>query len=143
MRNATLSLGALLAGITIAMGALGAHALKDILNATQLQTYETAVRYQMYHVFALLLIGILQNQYPQLALSICKKLVLVGMVLFGGSIYLVLLLSHLAQLATVGFGLWLLYFHCQRPFLHLLHHLLHFPLLCRRMALPLPLETMR
>ena len=53
MRNSTLALGALLAGITIAMGALGAHALKDILNAAQLQTYETAVRYQMYHVFAL------------------------------------------------------------------------------------------
>ena len=96
MRNATLVLGALLAGITIAMGALGAHALKDILNATQLQTYETAVRYQMYHAFALLLIGILQNQYPQLTLSICKKLVLVGMVLFGGSIYLVLFLTHVA-----------------------------------------------
>ena len=96
MRNATLVLGALLAGITIAMGALGAHALKDILNVAQLQTYETAVRYQMYHVFALLLLGILQNQYPQLTLSICKKLVLVGMVLFGGSIYLVLFLTHVA-----------------------------------------------
>jgi uncharacterized membrane protein YgdD (TMEM256/DUF423 family) len=96
MRNATLALGAFLAGITIAMGALGAHALKDILNAAQLQTYETAVRYQMYHVFALLLIGILQNQYPQLTLSICKKLVLVGMLLFGGSIYLVLFLTHVS-----------------------------------------------
>ena len=96
MRNSTLALGALLAGITIAMGALGAHALKDILNAAQLQTYETAVRYQMYHVFALLLIGILQNQYPHLALSICKKLVLIGMLLFGGSIYLILLLNHLS-----------------------------------------------
>jgi uncharacterized membrane protein YgdD (TMEM256/DUF423 family) len=96
MRNATLALGAFLAGITIAMGALGAHALKDILNAAQLQTYETAVRYQMYHVFALLLIGILQNQYPQLTLSICKKLLLVGMLLFGGSIYLVLFLTHVS-----------------------------------------------
>jgi len=96
MRNATLALGAFLAGITIAMGALGAHALKDILNAAHLQTYETAVRYQMYHVFALLLIGILQNQYPQLTLSICKKLLLVGMLLFGGSIYLVLFLTHVS-----------------------------------------------
>jgi uncharacterized membrane protein YgdD (TMEM256/DUF423 family) len=96
MRNATLALGAFLAGITIAMGALGAHALKDILNAAQLQTYETAVRYQMYHVFALLLIGILQNQYPQLTLGICKKLVLVGMLLFGSSIYLVLFLTHVS-----------------------------------------------
>ena len=96
MRNATLALGAFLAGITIAMGALGAHALKDILNAAQLQTYETAVRYQMYHVFALLLIGTLQNQYPQLTLSICKKLLLVGMLLFGGSIYLVLFLTHVS-----------------------------------------------
>jgi uncharacterized membrane protein YgdD (TMEM256/DUF423 family) len=96
MRNATLALGAFLAGITIAMGALGAHALKDILNAAQLQTYETAVRYQMYHVFALLLIGILQNQYPQLTLGICKKLVLVGMLLFGGSIYFVLFLTQVS-----------------------------------------------
>ncbi len=103
MRNTTLALGAFLAGITIAMGALGAHALKDILNAAQLQTYETAVRYQMYHVFALLLIGIFQNQYPQLALSICKKLVLIGMLLFGGSIYLILLLSHL----SIAFPFWI------------------------------------
>jgi uncharacterized membrane protein YgdD (TMEM256/DUF423 family) len=50
----------------------------------------------MYHVFALLLLGILQNQYPQLILSICRKLVLMGMVLFGGSIYLVLFLTHVA-----------------------------------------------
>lgn len=96
MRNSILALGALLAGITIAMGALGAHALKDILTAAQLQTYETAVRYQLFHVFALFVIGILQNQYPQLSLGICTKLVLVGMLLFGGSIYLVLFLSHIA-----------------------------------------------
>lgn len=96
MRNSILALGALLAGITIAMGALGAHALKDILTAAQLQTYETAVRYQLFHVFALFVIGILQNQYPQLSLGFCTKLVLVGMVLFGGSIYLVLFLSHIA-----------------------------------------------
>lgn len=96
MRNSILALGALLAGITIAMGALGAHALKDILTAAQLQTYETAVRYQLFHVFALFVIGILQNQYPQLSLGICTKLVLVGMLLFGGSIYLVLFLSQIA-----------------------------------------------
>lgn len=96
MRNSILALGALLAAITIAMGALGAHALKDILTAAQLQTYETAVRYQQFHVFALFVIGILQNQYPQLSLGICTKLVLVGMLLFGGSIYLVLFLSQIA-----------------------------------------------
>lgn len=96
MRNSILALGALLAAITIAMGALGAHALKDILTAAQLQTYETAVRYQLFHVFALFVIGILQNQYPQLSLGICTKLVLVGMLLFGGSIYLVLFLSQIA-----------------------------------------------
>src|SRR5690349_9661182 len=40
--------------IAVALGAMGAHALKDQIDASQLQVFETAVRYQMYHTLALI-----------------------------------------------------------------------------------------
>ena len=53
-------LGAVFALLGVALGAMGAHVLKDVLGAEHLATYETAVRYQMYHAFALLAVGIVQ-----------------------------------------------------------------------------------
>ncbi|MES2304720.1 MAG: DUF423 domain-containing protein [Gemmatimonadota bacterium] len=47
------TIAALSAAIAVALGAFGAHALKDRLDARDLATFETAVRYQMYHAFAL------------------------------------------------------------------------------------------
>ena len=56
-------IAAVLAAITIALGAFGAHGLKSIVSAESLTTFETGVRYQMYHVIALLVIG-LSAQVP-------------------------------------------------------------------------------
>ena len=50
---------AILGAISVAMGAFGAHALKAIVPADALAIYETAVRYQFYHVFALAITAIL------------------------------------------------------------------------------------
>ena len=48
---------AILGAITIAIGAFGAHGLKQLIDAKAITTFETGVSYQMYHVFALLIIG--------------------------------------------------------------------------------------
>ena len=81
------STAALLGMIAIILGAFGAHALKALLTPEQLVTFETGVRYQMYHALFLLFIGNMSS------LSLKSKkyiygLVLLGVVLFSGSIYL-------------------------------------------------------
>ena len=87
MDKKILSTGAILGMIAIILGAFGAHALKKVLSIEQLSTFETGVRYQMYHALFLLFIGLLKN----ISLKAKKTiyfLVLFGILLFSGSIYL-------------------------------------------------------
>jgi len=87
MDKKILSTGAILGIIAIILGAFGAHALKKVLSIEQLSTFETGVRYQMYHALFLLFLG-LMTQIPQRTKKIIFLLVLIGVILFSGSIYL-------------------------------------------------------
>ena len=53
----TLLFASILGGLAVIFGAFGAHALKKILNEEQLKSFETGVKYQMYHALVLLIIG--------------------------------------------------------------------------------------
>lgn len=89
-RAATVA-GALLAGLSVLGGAFGAHALRARLDPAQLELWETAARYQMYHALALLLAGqILSRGSSGLPRTACG-LFLTGIVLFSGSLYLLAL----------------------------------------------------
>ena len=83
-----------LAAVTIAIGAFGAHGLKDMVTGQSLATFETGVRYQMYHVLALLIIG-----FSEKISLVAKKWVFrffcFGMLFFSGSIYLLALQEQL------------------------------------------------
>jgi len=89
-----ISIAAFLGALTVALGAFGAHALKAVLSPAALITYETAVRYQMYHVVALLITGILMNKAAspkeQKLLSRAGLFFIDGIVLFSGSLYFIL-----------------------------------------------------
>jgi uncharacterized membrane protein YgdD (TMEM256/DUF423 family) len=78
----------------VALGAFGAHALKAVLSPAALTTYETAVRYQMYHVVALLITGILFNRAilpkQQKLLTRAGLFFIDGIVLFSGSLYFII-----------------------------------------------------
>jgi uncharacterized membrane protein YgdD (TMEM256/DUF423 family) len=87
MDKKIISTGAIFGMIAIILGAFGAHALKKVLSLEQLSTFETGVRYQMYHAVFLLFIGLL-NDLSQKAKKIIYFLVLFGVILFSGSIYL-------------------------------------------------------
>lgn len=87
MDKKILSTGAILGIIAIILGAFGAHALKKMLSIEQLSTFETGVRYQMYHALFLLFLG-LMTQIPQRTKKIIFLLVIIGVILFSGSIYL-------------------------------------------------------
>jgi uncharacterized membrane protein YgdD (TMEM256/DUF423 family) len=73
----------------VAAGAFGAHALRARLGPSDLVTFETAVRYQMYHALALLLTGLLTDREVRVGAS--GWLFLAGIVLFSGSLYLLTL----------------------------------------------------
>lgn len=100
-QRASLLTGALFGLLGVALGAFGAHALKDLLTASgRLDTYELAVRYQFYHVFALLAVGLLQQHATSKYLNIASLLFLGGTILFSGSLYL-LCFSGLTAFAMV------------------------------------------
>ena len=82
--------GALLALSAVLLGAFGAHALKDTLIAHDtVSTWETAVRYQMWHALALLLLSVMHTQHA-LPRSIGACFI-GGVLLFSGSLYLLAL----------------------------------------------------
>ena len=87
MDRKIISTGAVLGMIAIILGAFGAHALKKVLSMEELSTFETGVRYQMYHALFLIFIGII-NELSQKTKKIIYNLVVFGVLLFSGSIYL-------------------------------------------------------
>ena len=78
---------ALFGMIAIIFGAFGAHALKEILSPEQLTSFETGVRYQMYHAFFLFFVAS-RKELSLKTLKVIYNLVLGGVLLFSGSIYL-------------------------------------------------------
>lgn len=79
---------ALLAGIAVALGAFGAHALKESLQqAGRFDTYETAVRYQFYHALALFILYVAQRHLPWRQVQKVAVCFTLGILLFSGSLY--------------------------------------------------------
>lgn len=79
--------GAFFGMTAIVLGAFGAHALRQILNAEQLQTFETGIKYQMYHALFLLFVGAYSGISAK-SKSAIFWMVCTGVVFFSGSIYL-------------------------------------------------------
>lgn len=82
-----LIIGALLAGLSVVLGAFGAHGLKSVLTAQQLNTFEIGVRYQMYHALALLLLPALSGVVSSTWANWVAFCFVTGTVLFSGSLY--------------------------------------------------------
>jgi uncharacterized membrane protein YgdD (TMEM256/DUF423 family) len=103
MNKAILITTSILGVLSVILGAFGAHALKELLNTESLQTFETGVRYQMYHALLLLFVG-----STSLVSEKSKKaifyLVLMGVIFFSGSIYLLATNSlTIFNFKTIGF----------------------------------------
>lgn len=86
MNKKILVLGGLLGLIAIILGAFGAHGLKSLISSEAIQTFETGVRYQMYHALFLLFIGGFSS-ISQKTKRVIFYLVLIGVLCFSGSIY--------------------------------------------------------
>ncbi len=79
--------GSVLAAIAVGAGALGAHALRPRLDSRAFESFETAVRYQMFHALAIVVVGLLVTSLPNAWWNIAGWLFLAGSVLFAGGIY--------------------------------------------------------
>lgn len=85
----TLQITAVLGALAVILGAMGAHQLKKMVDPADLAIFEKGVQYQFYHVFALGLLGLLQDRLPESrALNWAKWLWLAGILCFSGSLYL-------------------------------------------------------
>ncbi len=86
MNKKILITAAILGLLSVVLGAFGAHGLKALISEQSIQSFETGVRYQMYHSIVLLFVGVASF------ISIKKKkiifyLILFGLIFFSGSIY--------------------------------------------------------
>ena len=84
----TLAVAGALIALATALGAFGAHALKAHLTQDKLLVYETAVRYHFIHALGLLAIGVLLRSIDGELLRWSAALLLIGILLFSGSLYL-------------------------------------------------------
>ncbi len=83
--------GAKLALLGVALGAFGAHALRDRLSPEDLAIFETGVRYQMYHGLALFAVAWAASRWPGTAVNAAGWMFIVGVLIFSGSLYALVL----------------------------------------------------
>ncbi|HEX7030153.1 MAG TPA: DUF423 domain-containing protein [Gammaproteobacteria bacterium] len=92
--------GAVAAAAGVMLGAFGAHALKDRLDAGMLAVWQTAVHYHLVHALGMVAIGFAALHWQQASLALAGWLLAAGIVLFSGSLYL-LALTELRWLGAV------------------------------------------
>lgn len=97
--------GIFFAATGVAIGAFGAHGLKPYLSPELAQTFETGVRYQMYHAFALLFTGLLYQIQPRTIMRRASGLFILGNICFSGSLYALTALKISGQVGLGGIGL--------------------------------------
>lgn len=91
MERIFLALGAGLAGLAVAIGAFGAHGLRATLTPQDLATFETGVRYHMYHALALLAVAWVSDRWPGSAVTASGWSFVIGILVFSGSLYVLVL----------------------------------------------------
>ncbi len=116
-----LALGAIAGMLAVVLGAFGAHALRARLPADLLAVYQTAVQYHFWHALGVLAIGLTLLHVPgSVAIRMAGWLMLAGIVIFSGSLYLLAItgtrwlgaitpiggFAFIAAWAVYGWGVW-------------------------------------
>ena len=98
MHRVFFKIASFFAGLSVIIGAFGAHLLKRILEPEALASIQTAVTYQMTHSLAIFIIGMMYRHYATKKVIFSGYFFTIGIILFSGSIYLITMLKYL------GFG---------------------------------------
>lgn len=88
MHKKYLIIAALLGAVSVALGTFAAHGLKKIATEQIITVFETGVKYQFYHVFALIAVGVLYQQFTNKFIKNAGLFFILGIILFSGSLYL-------------------------------------------------------
>ncbi len=105
MNKLFLAFGSIAGAIAVISGALLAHKLRGHMPAPALEVFETAVRYQFYHVFALLAAGILSERFPGTWINRAGSCFIGGILLFSGSLYMISSLMAAGTSIPMGLGI--------------------------------------
>ena len=97
MHKFFLQLAAVLGALAVVLGAFGAHALKRAAPEAVVNIFETGVRYQFYHVFALAVAGLLYRDFSNKWMLWAGNFFITGILLFSGSLYLLTYLKASAK----------------------------------------------
>lgn len=99
-----LMIGALSGFFGVALGAFGAHGLKEILSQKSMAIYQTAVQYQMYHALALLALGVWGSLNPGVDVHWTGLAFTFGILIFSGSLYALAVtdLKFLGAITPIG-----------------------------------------
>ena len=113
MENKYFKVGVIFAFTSVILGAFGAHLLKDLLSTTELSSFKTGVRYQMFHALGIIILSLNQDKFTN-KLNRVLQIMSFGVVLFSFSIYFLSLqnilnisLSFLGVITPIG-GLFLI-----------------------------------
>lgn len=96
--------GCIMAGTGVLLGAFGAHSLKDQITDYELSVFDTAVKYQLLHAIALILIAIFLRRLHERCAKTSGQLFLYGTILFSGSLYIVSAVGNLTGIETKWVG---------------------------------------
>jgi uncharacterized membrane protein YgdD (TMEM256/DUF423 family) len=104
MHKGFLATGAILAALSVALGAFGAHGLKKIAAEDIVGVFQTAVQYQAFHALALLAVGMVYEKFRSKWVKWSGILFIAGIILFSGSLYLLtaLKISESSFISFIG-----------------------------------------
>lgn len=105
MSKTFLVIATLLGALSVALGAFAAHGLKKVVPPETVATFETGVRYQFYHTFALLFIGLMLERMQSQWLTWAGYAFITGIILFSGSLYLLTVLKATSTVGLKGVGI--------------------------------------
>ena len=104
MGRTFLMLGGVFGFLGVAVGAFGAHLLKQKLTPDLFDVFEVGVRYHMYHALALLAVGLAAAQWPESGIGLAGWLFAAGILVFSGSLYVLALtgVKWLGAITPIG-----------------------------------------
>jgi len=105
MHKGFLLVASVLGALSVGLGAFGAHGLKKVVPAETVASFETAVRYQFYHVFALLAVAVVYEKFPERWLRYAGNCFIIGIILFSGSLYLLTTMKATGSIGISGIGI--------------------------------------
>lgn len=105
MYKPALIIGFILAALGVIIGAFAAHGLKPMMELSQQQTFETGVRYHMYHSFALIMVGLLCAHFNNNNINLATLFFTLGIICFSGSLYALSLMQMNGMVGLKGVGI--------------------------------------